>query len=541
LREERVTVLNQTPSAFRQLAWIDEELAVQKGSPGPLALRFVIFGGEALELQSLAPWLDRHGDARPRLVNMYGITETTVHVTYREISWDDLQAARGSVIGRPIPDLTLHVLDRRGRLQPPGLPGEIHVGGGGLAQGYLGRPELTAERFVPDPFATVPGARLYRSGDLARRLADGDYEYLGRIDHQVKIRGFRIEPGEIEAALATYPGVREAVVLAREDAESGERRLVAYLGAAAEPDQGGLRAHLAARLPDYMLPSAVVTLPSLPLTVNGKIDRAALPAPEAVRRDRADHREPETAIEQALAGLFREVLKIERVGVDDDFFALGGSSISGAMLINRLQREIEEIVQVVVIFDHPTVGKLAAYLREQHPAGVARWLPAEAPAGTGAAGTAAGRVDAAMVERLRELIPPFPAVPEPAAKNPPALFVLAPPRSGTTLLRVMLGGHPRLFAPPELELLSFPTLADRRAAFTGRDSFWLEGLLRALKELRGGTTEEARAWVEEHERRGTPTLELYGLLQQELAGRWLVDKTPSYALDPAVLRRAETG
>ncbi|HSU81126.1 MAG TPA: amino acid adenylation domain-containing protein, partial [Thermoanaerobaculia bacterium] len=383
--------------------------------------------------------------------------------------------------------------------------------------------------------------RLYRSGDLARRLADGDHEYLGRIDHQVKIRGFRIEPGEIEAALATYPGVREAVVLAREDGESGERRLVAYLGAAAEPDQDGLRAHLAARLPDYMLPAAVVTLPSLPLTANGKIDRAALPAPAAVRRDRAGHREPETALEQALAGLFREVLKIDRVGVEDDFFALGGSSISGAMLINRLQRELGEIVQVVVIFDHPTVGKLAAYLREQHPAALARWLPAEAPAGTGAAGTAAGRVDAAMVERMRELIPPFPAMPEPAAKNPPALFVLAPPRSGTTLLRVMLGGHPRLFAPPELELLSFPTLADRRAAFTGRDSFWLEGLLRALKELRGGTTEEARAWVEEHERRQTPTLEIYGLLQQELAGRWLVDKTPSYALDPAVLRRAETG
>ncbi|HSU80949.1 MAG TPA: amino acid adenylation domain-containing protein, partial [Thermoanaerobaculia bacterium] len=159
LVRERVTVLNQTPSAFRQLAWIDEELAGGKGAPGELALRYVIFGGEALELQSLASWFERHGDARPRLVNMYGITETTVHVTYREISRGDLQAARGSVIGRPIPDLTLHVLDRRGRLQPVGLPGEIHVGGAGLAQGYLGRPELTAERFVPDPFATVPGAR----------------------------------------------------------------------------------------------------------------------------------------------------------------------------------------------------------------------------------------------------------------------------------------------------------------------------------------------------------------------------------------------
>ncbi|HYG61612.1 MAG TPA: amino acid adenylation domain-containing protein, partial [Thermoanaerobaculia bacterium] len=539
LAREKVTVLNQTPSAFRQLSWIDQER-----EPGTLALRLVIFGGEALELQSLAPWLDRYGDARPRLVNMYGITETTVHVTYREISRADLQAGRGSVIGRPIPDLTLHVLDRRGNLLPMGVPGELYVGGAGLAQGYLARPELTAERFVPDPFGSVPGARLYRSGDLARRLVDGDHEYLGRIDRQVKIRGFRIELGEIEAALASYPGVREVTVMAREGAASGERRLVAYVGAAAEPAPGALRAYLAARLPDYMQPSAVVTLPSLPLTANGKVDHGALPDPNAVL---AGHREPETELERALAGLFRDILKAGRVGIDDDFFALGGSSITGAMLINRLQRELGEIVQVVVIFDHPTVGRLAAYLREQHPEGVTRWLPQETPAVPVAAESAAGRVDEGMVERLRQLVPSFPAssasfsLAARGAKNPPALFVLAPPRSGTTLLRVMLGGHPRLFAPPELELLGFPTMADRRAAFAGRDSFWLEGLLRALKEMRGGSPEEVRAWAEEHERRGTPTLDLYALLQEELAGRWLVDKTPSYALDPAVLRRAEEG
>ncbi|MBW8876584.1 MAG: amino acid adenylation domain-containing protein [Acidobacteria bacterium] len=536
LVNEKVTVLNQTPSAFRQLSWADQEKA-----PAALSLRLVIFGGEALELQSLASWFERHGDARPLLVNMYGITETTVHVTHREIVQADVQAARGSVIGRPIPDLTLHVLDRRGNLLPVGVPGELYVGGAGLAQGYLARPELTAERFVPDPFSSTPGARLYRSGDLARRLADGDHEYLGRLDHQVKIRGFRIELGEIEAVLAAYPGVREVVVLAREDAENGERRLVAYLGAAAEPDPAGLRAFLAARLPDYMQPAAVVTLPSLPLTTNGKVDRSALPAPETLLVSREGYREPETALEQFLAGLFREALKIERVGVDEDFFALGGNSILGAMLINRLQRELGEIVQVVVIFDCPTVGQLAAYLREQHPAAVARWLPADATTGSGGTADPAGRVDAAMVARMRQLIPPLPALSLPVERNPPALFVLAPPRSGTTLLRIMLGGHPQLFAPPELELLSFPTMADRRAAFAGRDSFWLEGLLRAVKEIRGGEIEEVREWVEDCERREMSTLELYRLLQTELAGRWLVDKTPSYALDPAILRRAEAG
>ncbi len=188
----------------------------------------MIFGGEALELASLAPWYERHAEDRPRLVNMYGITETTVHVTYRPLSRSDVAEARGSVVGQAIPDLSLRVLDAELRPQPVGAPGEIHVGGAGLAAGYLGRPELTAERFVPRSRSVHRVRRLYRSGDLARYLPDGDLEYLGRIDHQVKIRGFRIELGEIETALVAQPGVREAVVLAREDTPD-DRRLVAYL------------------------------------------------------------------------------------------------------------------------------------------------------------------------------------------------------------------------------------------------------------------------------------------------------------------------
>src|SRR4051812_34131812 len=223
LRDERVTVLNQPPSAFRQLVWAEE--AVLGGAPPDLALRYVIFGGEALEPASLAPWLARHGDQKPRLINMYGITETTVHVTYRPLTEADLTG--GSRIGRPIPDLAVHLLDAFLRPVPLGVPGEIHVGGAGLAEGYLDRPALTAERFVPDPFSGVPGARLYRSGDLARRRPDGDLEYLGRIDHQVKIRGYRIELGEIESALARHPAVREAVVMARSD--GSDRSLVAYV------------------------------------------------------------------------------------------------------------------------------------------------------------------------------------------------------------------------------------------------------------------------------------------------------------------------
>ncbi len=250
LEREQVTVLNQTPSAFQQL--VPAVLGSQRSRQ--LALRYVIFGGEALELQGLRPWFERFGDTAPRLINMYGITETTVHVTYRPIRMADVKAGAGSVIGTPIPDLSVYLLDQRGKLVPVGVAGEMYVGGGGLARGYLDRPELTAERFVPHPFA--PGERLYRSGDLARRLPDGDLEYLGRIDHQVKIRGFRIELGEIEAVLAQHAEVQDAVVLAREDVP-GDKRLAAYVvrreGGVTVSD---LRQHVRARLPEYMVPTA---------------------------------------------------------------------------------------------------------------------------------------------------------------------------------------------------------------------------------------------------------------------------------------------
>jgi amino acid adenylation domain-containing protein len=229
LHREQVTVLNQTPSAFRQL--IDAD--AQSGAPR-LKLRHIIFGGEALELQSLRPWAERYGDDRPHLINMYGITETTVHVTYRRITAADIERGAGSVIGRPIPDLRLYVLDDHRQPVAPGFRGELFVAGAGVARGYLKRPELTAERFLPNPFDPAPEvARMYRSGDLARRLPDGDLEYLGRIDTQVKIRGFRIELGEIEAALLEHPQTRQAAVVMQSNADGGH--LVAYVVASDEP------------------------------------------------------------------------------------------------------------------------------------------------------------------------------------------------------------------------------------------------------------------------------------------------------------------
>ncbi len=396
LQREGVTVLSQTPSAFRQLLWAAEE--AREGERGLAALRWVVFGGEALEPAALAGWMARHGDERPRLANLYGITETTVHTTFRRIRREDLGSS-ASPLGRPLADLSVHLLDRGLAAVPIGVPGEIFVGGAGVARGYLGRPELTAERFVPDPFAGEAGGRLYRSGDLARWGAKGDLLYLGRIDRQVKVRGFRVELGEIQAALERHPAVREAVVLARrgphEAGDPGEPRLVAYVAADGEraPGAAELRGFLAARLPEHMLPAAYVVLSQLPLTAHGKVDRRALEAfeaPEALGGGGAEARAgalyavPRDALERFLADLFAASLEVERVGIHDGFFALGGNSIAGAILINRLQQALGEVVQVVVLFDAPSVAELAAHLRREHPRAVARrW-------GGGAAVPAAG-------------------------------------------------------------------------------------------------------------------------------------------------------
>jgi len=352
LIDERVTILNQTPSAFRQLIQADLDEA-----PASYALREVIFGGEALVLQSLKPWIERYGDANPRLVNMYGITETTVHVTYRPITRMDVDAGRGSVIGVPIPDLYIRLLDEDGKPVPDGVPGEIWVGGAGVANGYLNRPELTAQRFVTDPLDSSGSARLYRAGDLARRLPDGDLEFLGRADSQVKIRGFRIELGEIETALAAIAGVGQAVVMAREI--SDDTRLVAYLIArtgVALPPVGELRTALAKRLPDYMVPAAFVPIDALPLTVNGKIDRDALPMPKRIASDDAT---PLTEIERRLVEIWKDVLGLEAVGRTDDFFELGGHSLLAVRLLNIVETEFGRRVNLASLFESPTIESLA--------------------------------------------------------------------------------------------------------------------------------------------------------------------------------------
>jgi pristinamycin I synthase-3/4 len=355
VQREGVTVLNQTPSAFRQFMRVDGERG------GVLGLRYVVFGGEALEPASLREWVERRGIETPRLVNMYGITETTVHVTYRPLTEADVFEGSGSPIGRAIPDLRLYVLDPVRRPVPVGVPGELYVGGAGVARGYLNRPELTAERFVDNPFA--PG-RLYRSGDRVRWMADGTLEYLGRLDEQVKIRGFRIELGEIEAALRQAPGVNDCTVVVRQD-EAGDRRLVAYVVGEAQAD--ALRDRLRQSLPEYMVPAAFVALERLPLTANGKLDRKALPAPEyAAEADR--YVAPRSPTEEVLAGIWAEVLRLERVGVEESFFELGGHSLLATRVVSRVRELFGVELPLRALFEGPTVAELAGRVEEMRRA-----------------------------------------------------------------------------------------------------------------------------------------------------------------------------
>jgi acyl-coenzyme A synthetase/AMP-(fatty) acid ligase/acyl carrier protein len=358
LIRERVTVLNQTPSAFRQLVQADRALP-----KADLALRYVIFGGEALEFQSLRPWFDRYGDEKPQCVNMYGITETTVHVTYRVVRIADLENNSGSNIGIPIPDLQVYVVDQAGNRVATGETGEMLVGGLGVARGYLNRPELTAQRFIANAFEPEKSPRLYRSGDLARVCANGDLEYLGRIDHQVKIRGFRIELTEIESMLARHPAVKECAVLARTD-DGAEPRLVAYLVTGQDaPGVEELRTHLAQKLPEYMVPAAFVFLAGFPLTLNGKLDRDALPAPGSERPHLASaYVAPQSELEKMLANLWKSALRQDQVSVADNFFDLGADSLMLTTLHRRLQAELKREFPITEIFQFPTIRSLAERL-----------------------------------------------------------------------------------------------------------------------------------------------------------------------------------
>lgn len=357
LAAERVSVLSQTPGAFRNL-----RAALGERRPADLGVRTVVLGGEKLDLPELDGWLDGPG-AGVQLVNMYGITETTVHVTHHTVTSADLISGATSPIGRALGDVTIHVLDRHLRPVPAGVIGEMYVGGAGAARGYLGRPGLTADRFVPDPFDHRPGARLYRTGDRARHLPDGSLEYRGRADDQVKIRGHRIELGEVEAALLRHPAVQQAAVVAR-GARSGEYRLHAYLVVDGGPARDELRRWLIGRLPEPMVPASFTVLAALPLTANGKVDRKALPTADGAELDTARrHVPPTTPTEQVLAEVWCTALGVRQVGLTDRFFDLGGDSILALRVVGLAERHGVGVA-LRDVFAHQELGELARAVDE---------------------------------------------------------------------------------------------------------------------------------------------------------------------------------
>ncbi|MEM8931291.1 MAG: amino acid adenylation domain-containing protein, partial [Acidobacteriota bacterium] len=350
LRREGATVVFLTTAYFQQVARQQPDVFETP--------RAVFFGGERCEPDAVRRALDACRRGGTRLFHAYGPSECTTYATVGEVH--EVPADATSVpIGGPVANTVAHVVDADGYETPVGVAGELWLGGPGLALTYHDRPRLTAEKFVPDPFGETPGARLYRTGDRVRWLADGTVDFLGRIDHQVKLRGFRIEPGEIEAALEQHPDVADALVMVREDVP-GDRQLVGYVSLAEQAESSGtaLRAHLGAEMPAYMVPSAVVVLDTWPLTANGKVDRRALPAPERADVE-ATFRTPETETQALLAELWREALGIDRVGLDDDLFGLGGHSLIAVRLVSRLRDRIGIELPVRVVFESPRLEDLA--------------------------------------------------------------------------------------------------------------------------------------------------------------------------------------
>lgn len=513
LREHEITVVTLPPSVLSTLK--PEEFP---------ALRTLVVAGEACPPDLVERW-----SRGRRFLNAYGPTEITVCATMGEC------AANGGrpPIGQPMQNISVYVLDSNLKIAATGNPGELYLGGIGLARGYHHRPELTAEKFISNPFSEEPGARLYRTGDWGCYLPDGQIDFLGRIDDQVKIRGFRIELGEIEAALTSHPGVQAGVVLAREN-QRGEKQLVAYFVAEPGLDSTEVKSYLKQRLPEHLIPSTFTALESLPLSPNGKINRRALLA-MPVTEAQAAKEAPQTPVEEMLARLWSEILATNNIGRDDNFFDLGGDSLKAAMFLNRLQEELGAVVYVVALFDAPVLSGLADYLNQHYADAVARFTGTDLHSGDR---VVTRRIDAARLEYVRQLIKPLPEF-ELKPRNPPAVFVLSPPRSGSTLLRVMLAGHKELFAPPELQLLCSNTLQDRTTTFSGRYSFWLEGTIRALMDIKSCDAETASKLMKDCEDRNLTVQQFYRFMQESIAPRTLVDKTPAYAMDLNILKRAE--
>lgn len=415
IEEEQIHYIHLPVSVWHQTVIEMERLDLSV----PECLKLVLVGGEQVDLYRFSVWSERV--SRPiRFLNAYGPTEATITATVFETRcYPGIKLTNERIpIGKPLANVKLYVLDRNQQPVPMGIPGELFIGGVGVARGYLNRPELNAAVFLPDPFTLVPGAKMYRTGDMVRYLGDGNLVFLGRMDEQVKLRGYRIELGEIENQLKSHVDVEEAAVLLREDVP-GLKQLVAYLtGTEGELESEILNSHLRKQLPGYMIPSAYVWLDEFPKLPNGKVDRRALPVPEV--DSTAFYVAPRTALEERLAEMWRELLGIEEISVTANFFDLGGNSLLGATFVNRLQEQLGEYLYLIAIFDAPTVASLASYLQDNYPVGVFRLLGEEVPEGIEI------QSQAASPDRFLKMDQKQPLVPiQPKGSKPPLFLAHA--------------------------------------------------------------------------------------------------------------------
>ncbi len=527
------TVMQATPATW--------QLLIESGWEGQSNLR-ALCGGEALS-PALASELGRRVAAA---WNMYGPTETTIWSTLWRIT-----PASGISIGHPVANTSVLVLDENLRLVPAGVRGEIYIGGEGVARGYLNQPNLTHERFVLLPESAGERTKAYATGDIGYYRDDGNLVYVGRGDSQVKVRGHRIELGEIEAVLADHPHVMECAVVLGESSR-GDAEIVGYVSTSATLGRNDVTSHLRRFLPEYMLPHRVVFLDELPKTPNNKLDRNALKTAVAVEPQDAAERAPDGArphgvLEAALLAIWRAELGRENVEVGDDFVDIGGHSLVAARIVSRLRELIDTSIYIVAIYDTGTVERLADYLIEHYPNAVYRTFPelsrgatASLPEGNHQVGPPS--LDDRAIRQFRALVPSIPLDSSQAERpNRRAVFLLSAPRSGSTLTRVMMGGSPGLFSPPELYLMSFNTMRERHEYL--RDH-WNEaeaqGLVRALMELQSWDAATAEDYVAAHVAEETTISSFCASLQEMVGARLLVDKTPDYAYDPNTLARIES-
>ena len=476
-------------------------------------------------------------------LNQYGPTEATVgatiYITPKKIEGEKVP------IGIPIPNVQIYILDEDLNQVPVGEIGEIHIAGNGVARGYLNRAKLTDEKFIRDPFSEYANDRMYKTGDLGKWLTDGNIDFIGRIDHQIKLRGYRIELGEIEAVITQHEFIREAIVNVVGDT-TVDQKLIGYIvpfeNTGKEISTLELKEFLRLQLPDYMIPADFMVLDNMPLTTAGKVDRKSLPIPNMVRPElEHDFEEANNQLEQYLVDLWKEILGIDEIGIHDKFFELGGNSLQAGKFVGKVSSDLQEQVFIVSIFNTPTIAEYASFLEKEYKEELNRFFnkeeirKEETPILQASTHFVLEDEDFMNFENAIPASPPFSIAPH---KNKQAVFILAPPRSGTSLLRLMLAGHPQLFAANELQLLGFETLAQRQEAYDGKFSLWTEGLIRVIMHIKQCGPEEAKLIIDDYSKEGVTTKQLFGKLQQWIGKKIMVDKSPSYALDPKILEKA---